>query len=156
VVKEYLKRVAMGQTERGSYILTVISPVPALPGAVNDVPVGHTDSFGRRVAETLARALAFLQQAAQQSRLAGDEGYVTAAIRNGVSANLCAAIVNMNKGSRDTELAISFRWSATVPGPRDTPESFLLSSRIIATADLMRTQLKTMPHERSEEAKTPP
>jgi len=155
-VKHYLEQVTMGQTERGSYILTIISPVSERPYNLNGAPALPADPFGRRVTQTLARALTFLQRRVQLPELTDERSSLAAAIQNGVSANLCAAIINMNKGSHNTGLTISFRWSAIVPGPRDTPEAFLLSPRMIAMVDALRTQLATMTHKDLEEATARP
>ena len=62
---EYMRHVRLGQSERGSYVVTVQSPVPpALPiHGIDDQP----DPFERRVSLTLANALHTLRQVAMDA-----------------------------------------------------------------------------------------
>ena len=106
---QYLESVRLGQTERGSYVLTVQSPVP--PPLRNelsdDVP------FERKVSETLVDALAQIKIAAQQSLLTQDFEPFRRAIEQGVSANLCDAIVSLANATSESGLEVSVTYSRT-------------------------------------------
>src|SRR6266567_8729063 len=62
----YLRRIRLGQTERGSYVFTLISPVtPAL--RIEHSLFTTEEPFERRVVETLANALNATRDAAESS-----------------------------------------------------------------------------------------
>jgi hypothetical protein len=106
---EYVSHLRLGQTGRGSYVVTILSRVPQ--GLQN---AGGTDLFGqleepfdRRATATLARALEAVQGAA---------------IAAGVSANLCQALVGMaGEGDAVQGLQFDFSWSALRPAPEALP-----------------------------------
>ena len=90
---EYLSRVRMGQTERGSFVLTILSPVP--PGLRPPEPLDGVlpDPFERKVSQTLASGLLAARLAAQRAAVSGDVQPFREAVPRGVSANLCDALV---------------------------------------------------------------
>lgn len=127
---DYLRQVRMGQTEQGSYVLTMLSPVPPelkaaqeqeeLPGIEPVVP------YERRVIRTLVTALGALDEAARIAAMSGDMAPFTAAVRQGVSANLCDAIVGLSKVSPGAAVDIQVSWSRT--RPIGMPTQMLLGS----------------------------
>jgi hypothetical protein len=133
MASDYMRNVRMGQTERGSFVLTALSRVPprltastATQGSATEPP------FERRVTEQLAVALnaasAAVGAAAASSPLAAFER----AVAHGVSADLCEAIARIGTSERtwgDVEIAIS--WASARPGNRTLP----VKSRF--TADTM-------------------
>jgi hypothetical protein len=110
---EYIKNVRLGQSEYGSYILTVRSPVPPALKAPRqagmfpdmDLP------FERRVTRTLMRALAAVREAAERSITSGELEPFTRAVQVGVSANLCDAIVGMHEGIGADQIRFQTTWS---------------------------------------------
>jgi hypothetical protein len=88
---DYLRGVRMGQTERGSYVLTILSPVPPSLRAAEpeDAP---PEPFERKVSRTLATALASVRTAAQRAAVTGDMQPFREAVEFGVSANFCDAL----------------------------------------------------------------
>jgi hypothetical protein len=108
---DYMLRARMGQTERGSYVLTVHSPVP---------PELHTrvtpDSpFERRVIETLTVSLEAVRRAAKQAVITGDLQPFREAVPLGVSANLCDALVGLSRVSPKNDFEVSVAWSPRRP-----------------------------------------
>jgi len=127
---EYMKKVRMGQTERGSYVLTVISPVaPALSSPINGRLFEVHQPFERRVIEMLARALTAVKHAAERSVASGSFDQFEQAVALGVSANLCDAIVGMDSGS-ENERGFDARitWSRSRPATEDIPGRILIPS----------------------------
>ncbi|MFO7775161.1 MAG: hypothetical protein R6W89_05130 [Candidatus Hydrogenedentota bacterium] len=116
---QYLRTVRVGQTERGSYVLTVLSRVPpelrreeveSLEDAEQDEP------YERKVTAELARALAAMEQAAENAAASGAFDSFDAAVRSGVSANLCEAVAGLaSDGDTSRSLDFSFSWSPTRP-----------------------------------------
>ncbi len=115
---EYLSKVRLGQTERGSFVLNIESPVPpALQGQLL-VPLGFPEEepFERIVTQTLMRALGAARTAAGEGVARADLGPFTSAVGLGVSANLCDAIVGLHEGAHVRALGISVHW-ATARAP---------------------------------------
>jgi hypothetical protein len=108
---EYIEHVRMGQTEQGSYVLTIHSPVP--PALRADAP---TESpFERQVVETLTRSLRSVREAAQQAIETADLQPFRAAVHNGVSANLCDALVGLGRVSPNNGIEVAVSWSRSRP-----------------------------------------
>jgi hypothetical protein len=110
----YVEKLRMGQTEQGSYVMTIQSPVPpALQGALfseKELPES-TDPFERRVVKTLMRATALLREAADESAATGDIKPFREAVPLGVSANLCDALVGLQEGTDSDWLEVGVRWA---------------------------------------------
>lgn len=129
---EYLSKVHVGQTERGSYVVNLLSRVaPDLEAATSSSIENVTtlfprtafeadDPFERLVTRTLARALAATRTAAEHSAATGTIEYFDNAVASGVSANLCEAIVGMNESGGGMGVEVGLRWAPARPA-RDTP-----------------------------------
>ncbi len=92
---DLLKGIRLGQTDHGSFVVTLLTPVvpqpmPALFPDIDD-PNAPTQ---RRLTRRLMEALTSAWQAAEQT-VAGHEGAFADALESGVSANLCEALVRM-------------------------------------------------------------
>lgn len=134
---EFTDSVRTGQTERGSYVVTLLSRVsPALSTAQAVLP--HIESplspelpFSRAVTITMARALASLEAATLASVSASSMDAFEAAVADGVSADLCDGIAVLQGSKVISRLDITLSWSSARPGPPDvvrcssfTPEAF--------------------------------
>jgi hypothetical protein len=120
---EYMRNVRMGQTERGSFVLTALSRVP-LPLPVSstrndsDVP----QPFERRVTEQLALALNAASSAAIKAIATREFAMFEKAVAQGVSADLCEAVACLGASESacaDVDIAIS--WASSRPGNPDLP-----------------------------------
>ena len=114
---DYLDRVSLGQTEQGSFVITLLSPTIVAPlqstYLSGDVP--DADPLERRVTRRLAEALAATRTATEETNAGGQESF-SGAIREGVSANLCEALIQLIEPF--PEVDVSFSWART--RPRDT------------------------------------
>ncbi len=124
---EYVSRLRLGQTEPGSYVVAILSPVaPSLDqagSAGSELP----DPFERRVTTTLARATAAARNAAEIAGSTGELQPFLDATHLGVSANLCDAIAGLVTESGADSLAIRLRWSPTRLPPPETPTRILFA-----------------------------
>ncbi len=117
---DYLRRVRLGQTAQGSFVVTLLSPVVSPPiqmplvagAAARDEPIE------RRVTSRLAEALAAARQATDDTS-GGDADAFPAAVTQGVSANLCEALATLTETL--PRLDISVVWART--WPRDVGRS---------------------------------
>lgn len=115
---EYLSKVQLGQTERGSYAVNILSRVaPTLDSGTlfSTEPYEETDPFERLVTRTLAKALEATRTAAEYSAATGTMEYFTEAVMSGVSANLCEAIVGMSESGGGEGLEVGLRWAPARP-----------------------------------------
>jgi hypothetical protein len=127
---DYLGHARMGQTERGSFVLTILSPVaPVLrPPQEALFPVEHEDPYERQVTRTLIGALKALDEAARAAAVHGDMTPFQDAVSRGVSANLCDAVVGLSAVSRGEGLDVQVAWSRTRPVDSMIPTRVLLGS----------------------------
>ncbi len=128
---DQVKKVRIGQSERGSYIVTVISRVsPALELPGNGQLFETAPPFERQVIQTLATSLDTLDKAAASAAISGQMDAFDASVSKGVSANLCDAVTGLwgdDNGNRCLEF--SFSWSPARPVSANIP------SKIRFTAD---------------------
>jgi len=130
---DYLHQIRMGQTERGSYVLTILSPVaPELrPAQEVLLPSEPEVPYERRVTRTLIESLAALNEAAREAAVQGNMTPFQAAVSRGVSANLCDAVVGLSAVSPGEGLDIQVSWSRTRPIDAQTTGRVLLGSDAI-------------------------
>ncbi len=110
---DLLARVRLGQTDQGSFVVTLLTPVvpPPMPGLFSD-DTDQDTPIERRLTLRLMEALAAAQRATERTA-AGEEDAFGASIENGVSANLCEALEKI-VGSFPT-LDVSVSWAQTRP-----------------------------------------
>lgn len=116
---DYLANVRMGQTERGSFIVTLLSPVPPALGPTDlfegEDPrhaIAHAP-FGRRVSHTLVGALMAVKEAVALTNRGGDIEVFRERIGRGVSANLCRAVSGLIEAGDGVD--VSLNWALTRP-----------------------------------------
>ena len=149
-VGDYLESVQFGQTERSSYVYTLLSPVPAsleqlqLPGT----PAAHEDvPFGRQVTETLGRALGALGERARAVGPTGPFDSFKEIVGLGVSANLCDAVAKMGSAAGGESLSVSLAWASTRPAPADVPRAACFAGTELPTIEGAGDFLKSEPPE---------
>jgi hypothetical protein len=130
---DYLQRVRMGQTERGSFVLTILSPVPPTLKSEQDAlfPVDTPEPYERTVTRTLARSLAAVSAAAETAAALGDMQPFIDAVQWGVSANLCDAIVRISHISNNEGVDVAITWSPSRVVPAETPHLIRLQGDAI-------------------------
>lgn len=101
LVRQYLDKVRVGQTEVGSFVLTLL-----LPTAVEDqsleLPEEEAGSFGSNVADTLSQALKAAERSTRPSRASVDN-----LIANGLTANFSRALSSMLKVAGDLSIGVA-------------------------------------------------
>jgi hypothetical protein len=128
---DYLGHVRLGQTEGGSYVLTIISRVPPeLRTSPQGTlwPVEPEDPYERQVTQTLMDALKALEEAAREAAAEGNMTSFQTAVSRGVSANLCDAVVGLSAVSPEEGLEIQASWSRTRPVTGAIPSRVILGS----------------------------
>ena len=110
---DLLSRVRLGQTEQGSFVVALLTPVvPSPMPTLLDDPDDDDAPIERKMTRRLAEALVAAREATE-SATAGDQSAFADAVGKGVSANLCEALVRLI-GSFPT-LDVSVVWARTRP-----------------------------------------
>ncbi len=130
---DYLRKVRFGQTERGSFTLTLFSRVPPSLTSKSGQFFEMEEPFERRVTQTLATGLYEIVFAAEKAIATGDAQSFVEGIRNGVSANLCDSVVGLATHPEGTRsLEVSFGWSLSRP----LLHGISIPNRIVLPSDL--------------------
>lgn len=115
---DYLDGVRIGQTERGSFIVTLLSPVPpslVQPAQTSLWPEIGEEPFSRRVTRMLASALAAMKEAVALANRGEDIDAFETRVERGISANLCDAAAKLIDDGNG--LDVSLTWALTRPAP---------------------------------------
>lgn len=111
IVMDYLRKVRIAPADRGSYVITVISPVPT---ALVQSSLFSDEPFERKVTKILAQSLNILQEAANRAASDGTIEFFIEGVKFGISANLCEALAIIVDNSA-AQLDIDFVWSKIRP-----------------------------------------
>lgn len=132
---DYMRKVRLGQTEQGSYVVTVLSPVPP------ELNIGQTklfkmedpaDPFERKVTVNLANALNDMRSAAERTAVTSSFEHFEKAIERGVSANLCEAVAKLSfYNDQYQDLNVNFSWARTRPILREPSQNIHLSAELM-------------------------
>ncbi len=141
---DFIKKCRVGQTERGSFVATIITPVvpnmdqPSLPSAEGAF-VGANEPFARQVTSRLMTGLHVVDRAIKTEQL----DLVLGGIDDGVSANLCDALVTMKPRGEQGRLDIRMAWSRSRPSiPAGIPASISFAEPDFATIEYAADQLR--------------
>ena len=118
-VSDWLRHVRIGQSERGSYVLKVMAPVPPRVAPANGQLFEPEEPFGRRAALKLSEGL-HAAAAAVERAFDGEPATVAELVAQGVSANLCDAVHALSAPEGRT-LEVSFAWASSRPLDRPAP-----------------------------------
>jgi hypothetical protein len=116
----YLREARIGQTQRGSYVITVISPVPpALRSGDESVLFEEAadEPFARKTVRTLAEAIGAVDEGVQAAASGGSIDAFVQGVGRGVSANLCEAIIGLNRGGGRSGVEFGFSWAPSRSAP---------------------------------------
>ena len=110
----YLEHVRLGQTEQGSFVVTLLSPVvpPPIQHALIDEVASDDDPFERQITKRLAGALAATREATELT-IGGEADAFAKSVQLGVSANLCEALIEGIEPF--PSLNVSVTWARTRP-----------------------------------------
>jgi len=136
---DYMQRVKLGQTEQGSFVVTLIAPVPPILNVPSEAGwVQYDDEpFERRVTRRLADSLVACRSAIELTNMGEGAGAFEQAVQSGVSANLCEAISGLVE--RTNQLDVSLTWAKTRP----TPENQRTISFSQSDAEILKEAART-------------
>jgi hypothetical protein len=150
-VDDFLKGCRFGQTERGSFVATIVAPVPPeIQPTLADLDAGRFEPeqpFPRQVTTRLMSSLGLVSHAIE----AGRADRLLDAVKEGVSANLCEALVMMKPPGDESFLDVHVAWARTRPHlPTGVPEAVSFSQEHFAVIEEVGRQLRTRATARPE------
>ncbi len=140
--EEFVNRCRLGQTDRGSFVLSVacpLEPTLTLPGMTST-------PFARQVTTLLLRSLAALARAADS----GNADDLLDPVQNpGISANLCESLLRLRPNGDDATLTVTAAWSrAFLPAPGEYSHRVQMGQRTFEVAEVLAPRLRTVPNPR--------
>ncbi len=114
----YMERVRLGQTEQGSFIVTLLAPVPPALDLLSQGafwPIETEEPFDRKVTRTLAKALDASRRAAESAVRGNGMSAFQQAVSSGVNANMCEALATLIDKGKGLEVSVT--WARTRPTP---------------------------------------
>ena len=148
---DYMNSVRFGQTEMGSFVVTLLSPVPPrLEGQIHLETGVPTEPFPRRAVHKLVSGLRSVSEAVASVNSGGDIDAFEQRVSEGVSANLCDAVANLLDCANRQSVNISVSWSLIrAPSEGRAQVDFLGSdSLILKEASRILKDRQERPNER--------
>lgn len=115
---DYMNRVRLGQTEQGSFIVTLLTPVPVNlepPKQGSLWPTMASEPYERQVTRTLIDSLAAAKRAAEGAVKGSGLDSFRSAIKFGVSVNSCVALAALTESGQGLDVSVT--WARTRPAP---------------------------------------
>ena len=112
--RHHLSNMRLGQTDQGSFVVTLLTPVispPVAPTFGERLDV-ESEPIERRVIKRLIGALDATRSAVEQTAI-GDPTAFFDAVELGVSANLCDAVATVIEPFSDLDIRVT--WARTLP-----------------------------------------
>ena len=140
--EDFLSRCRLGQTDRGSFVLTVACPL----GLKADLLGPNGEPFSRRVTSLLMQSLGELSQAADRMQI---EDLADTSRHPGISANLCESLLLLRPTGERSYLNITVCWSrALLPDSRESKREVQLRQEVFDVAEVLAPKLRSVPEPR--------
>lgn len=155
---QVIREAFMGHTERGSFIIPVLVPIPEPeqpdPGQPTlydeqEEPVLHNaapEPFERRVVRTFAQSMQAVHDLVVEPDRAPNADSMHELVYRGVSREFCAALVNVLDEGAIGEFETTVSWSPVAPGPDTMPRQVSISAE---AADLVRSVAERLRQQRT-------
>lgn len=113
---DYMSRVRLGQTEQGSFVVTLLAPVPPSLEPIALWPTEDVEPYERLVTRRLASGLDAAASAIEKHNLGAGFAVFESVVSRGVSANLCEAAARLSDQGSGVEISVT--WARTRPTPQ--------------------------------------
>jgi hypothetical protein len=120
--ESYMRRVKLGQTEQGSFVITLLAPMPpvlATPHQTSLWPNLEQEPFERQVTRMLVQSLHSAREAVIETNRGQGLKAFAEAVPKGVSANLCEALSSIIDRSDGAEVSVTRARTRPAPVARD-------------------------------------
>lgn len=136
---QYLKGVRFGQTERGSFILNIVSPIfPA------QLPLSKSeDPFERSVVRKLCSSLEYTKNLVEEvDTTRADFKIPDDSPEYGLSSNLCEALMGIHNSGKRRGLEVNIDWSSAISISNDIPTKIIFPSKIMPSIARLGRRLR--------------
>jgi hypothetical protein len=135
---EYLKQARFGQTQKGSFILTIISPIKSSYGSnFLETP------FERKVVEKLFNSLGFVRNVAENiDPSKTDLNLPEDFLEFGISSNLCAALFGIHESGCRNGVNLNLNWSSAISSPTNIQTSINFPPNIMPAVSKIGRRLR--------------
>ena len=118
-VIEHVRRIRLGQTEHGKFMVTLLTP--AVPPSMQPTPTSEdleNDPLERRMTRSLIDALSATRKAIERTPSDGPDSLVRA-LRNGVSISLWDVLATLIEPFQTLDVSVTWARTRPRPVPRD-------------------------------------
>ena len=116
---DLLDRIRLGQTEQGSFVVTLLTPPVSLRfPTMFPEDAGFGDPIERRMTLRLVEALAATREATERATV-GDGSAFAASVDKGVSANLCESLVRLVDPFPALDISVAWAQTRPISPPRE-------------------------------------
>lgn len=105
-VQDFLRKIKLGQTEVGSFVVNLISPIEVNAESQQD---GYDTSLARSVSVNLARSLTAISEAVDKYATSKSIFDFEETVNKGVSANLCDALIGLSGRAKARHFSIKIK-----------------------------------------------
>ncbi|MGE0148946.1 MAG: hypothetical protein AB7R87_16365 [Parvibaculaceae bacterium] len=133
----YIDRVRLGQTQRGSFIVTLLSPVPpALEYSLQQSfwPAMGDEPFERKVTRQLVQGLRATRKAVESFNRGDGFEEFEKAVEHGASANLCEALATLVEQGEGADVSVTWAQTRQAPESRSSVEFPVSDAAILKEA----------------------
>ncbi|GAA1139079.1 hypothetical protein GCM10009579_74190 [Streptomyces javensis] len=154
--RAHARRMRLGQTRQGSYIVPIISrarfsdPVDRI-SLEPQLRLESDDSYhDRRIVTTLSHALETLAEMAVNRERSPSRDEMRSSVDEGVSSELCGAVLNVLFKGGVSQFDVKFNWAPAAPVPDDAADSIVFTDDSIRILGEVEAELKeaNLPSER--------
>lgn len=140
---ELVRRCRLGQTERGSFVLTIACPIEVL----SDTSSG-SDPYSRRVTQGVIESLSSIVRAAESGAINDLSDH---RLHPKLSANFCEAFLLLRPSGDRSYLSVSPSWSNAIPTPQvQFSKELHLGQECFEVAEHVASRLRTVPEAKPE------
>ena len=137
---QFVQSCRFGQTERGSFIMTLACPLNLVPALFD-----ANRPFARRVTENMMRSLEVI------ARVAENSSPIDWAAETGLSANFCEALLMLRPSGDRSSLSVSASWSKAISKPPSLAGSSVqLRQECFEVAEYLAPVLRSTPEPRQD------
>ncbi|MBD2327837.1 hypothetical protein [Alkalinema sp. FACHB-956] len=143
----YVEKVRLGQTKRGSYVLSIVSPLSPM-----QLSLDSSEPFERAVVKKLFKSLETTKHVAEEIASSSRHDLLVSnnEIQQGISANLCAALMGIHNSGKQQGLEINLNWASAIGVPEDVGTQIIFPSRIMPSVARLGRRLKAHVYENFE------
>lgn len=130
-IKEAFKKLKASQTEKGSYIFKIVSPVPPTQQQSLFPDQDFEEPFERRFSINLYNSLIACQEAGTESIIDNTTEAFSSKVDRGINANLLDGLTCLGSIFDSNDVEITVNWASTRPTPASCTSPIFINKEFI-------------------------